>query len=105
MIGGEGVEAGDRLEVLARTNDGFEIAKEDLRLRGQGDVLGAQQHGHAPAFRFADVLQHQELIAPAQERARRLVAADPDLADDENALLRLLLDRRYGDRGKLFGVG
>lgn len=105
MIGGEGVEAGDRLEVLARTNDGFEIAKEDLRLRGQGDVLGAQQHGHAPAFRFADVLQHQELIAPAQERARCLVAADPDLTAAENALLRLLLDRRYGDRAKLFGVG
>ena len=105
MIGGEGVEAGERLDVLARTSDGFEIAREDLRLRGQGDVLGSQQHGHAPAFRFADVLQHQDLIAPAQERARRLVAADPDLAAADNALLRLLLDRRYGDRAKLFGVG
>ena len=105
MIHGEGAEAEERLDVLARTSDGFEIAREDLRLRGQGDVLGAQQHGRAVAFEFANVLEHQDLIGPAQERARRLVAKDPDLAADDSALLRLLLDRRYGDRAKLFGVG
>ena len=105
MIPGKGAEAEERLDVLARTNDGFEIAREDLRLRGQGDVLGAQQHGRAVAFQFANVLAHQDLIGPAQERARRLVAKDPDLAADDSALLRLLLDRRYGDRAKLFGVG
>lgn len=105
MIPGEGAEEPERLDVLARTADGFEIARQDLRLRGQGDVFGARQHGRAAALRFADVFAHQDLIAPAQERARRIAARDPELAMPDNALLRLLLDRRYGDQAKLFGVG
>ena len=105
MIPGEGVEEAERLDVLARTADGFEIAREDLRLRGQGDVFGARQHGRAAVLRFADVFAHQDLIALAHDRARGIVARDPQLASPDNALLRLLLDRGYGDQAKLFGVG
>ncbi|MDE2804554.1 MAG: ATP-dependent DNA helicase RecG [Gemmatimonadota bacterium] len=101
--GGEG--ANDRLRAFARTTDGFEIAAEDLRIRGQGDLFGAEQHGHRTELRFADVLEHGDLIAPARDRARALVDADPLLTADENALVRFLLERRYGDRLKLFGLG
>lgn len=101
--GGEG--ANDRLQAFARTTDGFEIAAEDLRIRGQGDLFGAEQHGHRTELRFADILTHGDLIAPARDRARALVDADPLLAADENALVRFLLERRYGDRLELFGLG
>lgn len=105
MLAGGGAEAEERLQVLSETSDGFQIAVEDLRLRGQGDVFGAEQHGHGTDLRFADLFEHRDLVRPAQERARAVVDRDPDLARDQNALLRALLDRRYGGRAPLFGVG
>ena len=97
--------ASARLAALARTTDGFEIAAEDLRIRGQGDFFGAEQHGHGTELRFADLLKHEDLIRPARERARALIDADPQLAAAANGPVRAHLDRRYGDRARLFGVG
>ena len=110
IAGGAGEGTGgsatrERLEVFSRTTDGFEIAAEDLRIRGQGDFFGEEQHGHGTGLRFADILEHGDLVGPARERARGLVDGDPELARDEHALLRRLLERRYGDRVRLFGVG
>ena len=101
----DGAGESERLRVFARTSDGFEIAAADLRIRGQGDLFGAEQHGHGTGFRFADILEHGDLVAPARDRARGLIDADPELARDENALVRQLLERRYGERARLFGVG
>ena len=103
--GGEGGAARERLEVFAGTGDGFEIAAADLRIRGQGDFFGAEQHGHGTTLRFADILEHADLVGPARERARSLVDRDPELSAEDNALARLTLERTYGDRLKLFGVG
>ena len=103
--GGEGGAARERLKVFAGTSDGFEIAAADLRIRGQGDFFGAEQHGHGTTLRFADILEHGDLVGPARERARSLVDRDPDLSAEDNALVRLTLERMYGDRLKLFGVG
>ena len=97
--------AARRLAVFAGTTDGFRIAAEDLRIRGQGDFFGAEQHGHGSELRFADVLAHRDLIRPARDRARAVVRSDPALADPANRGLRAHVDRRYGDRAKLFGVG
>ena len=94
-----------RLAAFARTNDGFEIAAEDLRIRGQGDFFGAEQHGHGTDLRFADIVEHEDLIGPARDRARALIDADPQLADAAHTVVRNHLDSRYGDRAKLFGVG
>ena len=111
VIPGRAGEAGgssatrERLEVFARTSDGFEIAAADLRIRGQGDFFGEEQHGHGTGLRFADILEHGDLVGPARARARGLIDGDPELARDENALLRRLLERRYEDRARLFGVG
>ena len=99
------VPATNRLAVIARTTDGFEIAAEDLRIRGQGDFFGAEQHGHRAELRFADILKDEDLIRPARERARALIDADPRLAGALHEGVRVQLDRRYGERAKLFGVG
>jgi len=96
--------AAERLRIFARTHDGFEIAREDLRLRGMGDLFGARQHG-MPAFRYFDPLRDEKLLAVAREEARRIVAADPELALDVNERYRAVLEKRYGERERLYEVG
>lgn len=79
-----------RLAVLRGTEDGFRIAEEDLRLRGPGEVLGVRQSG-LPAFRFADLAEHRELLAVAQDDARLALRRDPGLTGGRGPALRLLL--------------
>ena len=62
----------ERLKVLLRTNNGFEIAEEDLRIRGAGDFLGTRQSG-LPRLKFGDLVQDRKLV----ELARQLVEANP----------------------------
>ena len=84
-------EAGHaRLDILRQTEDGFRIAEEDLKLRGEGDVLGAKQSG-APGFRLARIELHGELLRAARAAAEGIVAADARLEAGENRALRLLL--------------
>ncbi len=85
-----GETARTRLETLRATEDGFRIAEEDLRLRGEGDVLGARQAG-APGFRFARLEVHGGLLARAREEARAALERSERLTGDENRALRLLL--------------
>jgi ATP-dependent DNA helicase RecG len=85
-----GEAARTRLETLRETEDGFRIAEEDLRLRGEGDVLGARQAG-APGFRFARLDIHGGLLARAREEAEAALRRSERLTGDENRGLRLLL--------------
>jgi ATP-dependent DNA helicase RecG len=85
-----GETARARLEILRETEDGFRIAEEDLRLRGEGDVLGAKQSG-APGFRLARIEVHGELLRAARVSAEAVVAADEGLSAPEHRALRLLL--------------
>lgn len=85
-----GETAKARLNILRRTEDGFLIAEEDLRLRGAGDFLGAAQSGF-PRFRFADVAVHGELLAAARDDARLILERDPDLETERGKALRTLL--------------
>jgi ATP-dependent DNA helicase RecG len=94
----------ERLEIFRRTNDGFEVAKADLRLRGQGDLFGSQQHGD-PGLRFADLLVHEDLLAAAQREARALTASDPELTKPEHARILAQLRGRYRERLEMYGVG
>ena len=79
-----------RIETLRRTDDGFLIAEEDLRLRGAGDLLGARQSG-LPEFRLADLGAHQDLMEIARDDARLILERDPDLKGPRGAALRVLL--------------
>jgi ATP-dependent DNA helicase RecG len=85
-----GETARARLEILRETEDGFRIAEEDLRLRGEGDVLGARQAG-APGFRLARLDLHARLLALAREEAQAVLTDDPRLTSERGRALRLLL--------------
>ena len=67
-----------RLGVMTKTNNGFEIAEEDLKLRGPGDFFGSRQHG-LPSLRVADLSCDMELLHESRAAAERLIAADPEL--------------------------
>jgi ATP-dependent DNA helicase RecG len=71
-------EARSRMQAIAATTDGFELAEHDLRLRGEGHILGDRQHG-LPDLRLASVLTDSELIATARDDAREIIDADPHL--------------------------
>ncbi|HSI39800.1 MAG TPA: ATP-dependent DNA helicase RecG [Xanthobacteraceae bacterium] len=85
-----GTEAEQRLRALRETQDGFKLAEEDLRLRGEGDVLGTRQSGF-PGFRLARLDHHADLLEAARTEAAALVAEDPTLSSQRGAALRLLL--------------
>jgi ATP-dependent DNA helicase RecG len=85
-----GAAARARLEVLRETEDGFRIAEEDLRLRGPGELLGSRQSG-LPALILADLAAHADLLAPARDDARTIVAQDPRLVGPRGRALRQLL--------------
>jgi ATP-dependent DNA helicase RecG len=82
--------ARERLNVMRRTEDGFVIAEEDLRLRGGGEVLGTRQSG-VPAFRIASLPEHQKLLEAARDQARLTLSRDPELKGPDSDTLKLLL--------------
>ncbi|HYD26670.1 ATP-dependent DNA helicase RecG [Brevundimonas sp.] len=86
---GLGETARIRLETLRRTEDGFEIAEEDFRLRGGGDPLGLKQSGF-PAYRFADPIRHRELLLAAADDARLVLGRDPDLTSPRGEAVKVL---------------
>ncbi len=76
-----------RIETMVRTNDGFEIAEEDLKLRGPGDILGTQQSGVLD-LKIGDLIKDNKLVATARNLAGELLKLDPSLELQENYLIR-----------------
>ena len=93
-----------RLDTMARTGDGFEIAEVDLKLRGPGDFLGTKQSG-LPDFRFADVVEDQAYVHEAREWAIRITQEDPMLKKADNAGLKLVFTRYFQSKAKYFTMG
>jgi ATP-dependent DNA helicase RecG len=84
LIADPGTPEGEqRLAAMASTTDGFRLAEEDLRIRGQGTVFGARQAGMAD-LRLADILRDAETLVAARREAFALVAADPELTRHED---------------------
>lgn len=75
-----GTVARDRLDAVASTLDGFELARRDLELRREGDILGAAQSGRRSGLRMLSLSRDEELIGSARQEAASLVEADPSLA-------------------------
>jgi ATP-dependent DNA helicase RecG len=72
-----------RLETMTRTNDGFEIAEVDLRLRGPGDIMGKQQSG-VLNLKIADVIKDKDILQTARYYAKKILNSDPSLQSLEN---------------------
>jgi ATP-dependent DNA helicase RecG len=79
-----------RIAIMRETEDGFKIAEADLKLRGEGDILGSKQSG-APGFRMVDMALHSGLIAMARDDAMLHHSRDPDLSSPRGQALRILL--------------
>ncbi|HAT70604.1 MAG TPA: ATP-dependent DNA helicase RecG, partial [Flavobacteriaceae bacterium] len=76
-----------RLETMTRTNDGFEIAEVDLKLRGPGDMMGTQQSG-VLNLKIADIVKDNNILKLARSYAYAILKEDPSLSDDSNAIYR-----------------
>jgi ATP-dependent DNA helicase RecG len=81
-----------RMEIMTRTNNGFLIAEEDLRIRGPGEIYGTRQSG-MPSFRVADLVKDMRLLEVARQEAFRLLERDPELARPEHTALREAVER------------
>ena len=85
-----GTIASDRIRIMRDTEDGFRIAEEDLKLRGEGEILGTRQSG-TPGFHIARMEFHGELLEMARDDARLILHEDPELATPRGQALRVLL--------------
>jgi ATP-dependent DNA helicase RecG len=96
-----GETARQRLKTLAKTTDGFQIAHEDLNLRGPGDFFGSRQHG-LPALHVADLAGDMRTLTQAQQAAEQLLSQDPDLEREENRPVRERVREMFRDTPDIF---
>lgn len=80
-------ETRKRIEIMVQTNDGFEIAEADLKLRGPGDLEGTQQSGVAFDLKIADIARDGQLLQYVREVAEKLLDSDPNGVLPENAIV------------------
>ncbi len=91
-------EAATRIEVMIRTNDGFEIAETDLQLRGPGDIEGTMQSGIPFDLKIADLGKDGQLIEYVRRIAEDIISKDPLLGQDQNLILSHELNRLFSKR-------
>ena len=88
-----------RMDAMVRTTNGFEIAQEDLELRGPGNFFGREQHG-LPPLKVADIADDAGLLTEADRVSAAILSADPQLTRPENELLRRNVERIFGGSGE-----
>jgi ATP-dependent DNA helicase RecG len=92
----ENETAKNRLEIMTRSNDGFEIAEQDLQLRGPGEMFSTRQHG-LPDLKIANIIDDYELLVMARTDAFEIVSHDPMLLSSEHRNIRRALLSKFGD--------
>jgi ATP-dependent DNA helicase RecG len=97
-------EGAQRLEAMAKTQDGFRLSEVDLEIRGPGEFFGTRQSG-LPEFRTGSLVTHARLLEEARQDALELVGSDPDLRLPEHRALREALVARWRERLELASVG
>ena len=86
------------MKIIVATNDGFKLAEEDLKMRGEGDLFGKAQSG-LPEFRVGDVVNNYNTLVVAQKVARELVQQDPKLADHQT--LKQVLEYKQLEQNRI----
>ena len=94
--GGESQLCQERLDVMAKSNDGFYIAEEDLRLRGPGEIFGVRQSGQM-AIDIEDLMKNQDVLQLATECASQILDLDPHLDSQDNQGLKELVTKQLGE--------
>lgn len=79
------------MKIIAQISDGFKLAEEDLKMRGQGDLFGKAQSG-VPEFRVGNVVNNYNTLVVAQKVARILVKEDPNLTNSSHKFLKQVLE-------------
>ena len=87
-----------RIDIMVESNDGFEIAEADLKLRGPGDLEGTQQSGVAFNLKIADLVKDSQIMYYAREIAQKVIDEDPTLERRENQILKQQLRKLGGNR-------
>lgn len=87
-----------RIDIMVESNDGFEIAEADLKLRGPGDLEGTQQSGVAFNLKIADLVKDSQIMYYAREIAQKVIDEDPTLEYRENQILKQQLRKLGGNR-------
>jgi len=92
--GAGGEVSRERLKIMRRTNDGFKISEEDLRLRGPGDFFGSRQHG-LPEMRIASLASDMDVLTAAQAAAAEVLKDDPELSEEGARALKERIDALF----------
>ncbi|MDQ7799437.1 MAG: ATP-dependent DNA helicase RecG [Candidatus Edwardsbacteria bacterium] len=97
-------EARQRLDTMQSLSDGFKIAEKDLELRGPGEFWSTRQHG-LPQLKIADLSRDADLIAPAREVAKNILAGDPDLSQEGHRGMKAGLHAFHPEADKFTATG
>lgn len=89
-----------RMKIIASTNDGFKLAEEDLKMRGEGDLFGKAQSG-LPEFRVGDVVNNYNTLVEAKKMAQKVVDADPNLTDLTHKNLKQVLKYKQLEQNRI----
>ncbi len=90
-------DSSQRMAVMESTNDGFQIAEQDLLIRGPGEFFGTKQSG-LPAFKIADVIRDVPILEISRAKAAEIVASDPHLKKQEHRGIREVVARKYREQ-------
>ena len=100
ICGHEGKIADRRNQIMCRSQNGFEIAEEDLKLRGPGEIFGTRQHG-LPELNISDLIRHGDILEDVKKVAAKIIEADPVLSDPENTGIREKVKKMFGENIQL----
>lgn len=89
-------EAKERIQIMVRTNNGFEIAEADLNMRGPGDIIGTRQSG-LPELKLVNLVADHSILKTARKIAEDILADDPKLSNEKNVILRKRMEAEYSE--------
>lgn len=100
ISGSDSKTAQKRNEIMCRTENGFEIAEEDLKLRGPGELFGTRQHG-LPELHISDLVKNADILDKVTEAAKKVIEEDPQLVKPENSILKMKIKKMFGEKIQL----